>query len=203
VSRIRLWDQGWNCLYDSHTSDLTPEQFMADHDWLNFSEDLDIGTRTTGRMTNVDGKIVRETDFAHLRKILTYPNPLFAEHWTLEDDPFDPSAWGLSAAPEPFPHLTGTPKVDAINRDIALQFQAQSREAWDRFERALVDGLTPHFKALAEAIAKAKPQLDALALVLDDDQPPPPRADGKPHPPKPSRKPPMWAHDPTRSRRKR
>ena len=196
MSRIRLWDENWECLYDSETSDLTPEEFMADHDWLNFREDWDTDTRITGRLVKEHGKVQRRTDAAYLTKVMMTPNPLLAREYEFDD----PSPWRLSPAPEPFPRPN---PVDAINRTVSLQWQAESREAWERAEKVIFSAIVPQLRALGEAIANAKPHLDALTRALDDDQPAPPRADGKPHPPRPSHRPPMWAHDPTRSRRKR
>lgn len=196
--RIRLWDENWECVYDSDTSDLTPEQFMVDHDWLNMSEDRN-GGRKTGRLVNTDGQIDWHENPDYLRKIMNAPNPLLAPEYQFDNQ----SLWSLAAAPDPFPRQAGTIRVDAINRRIALHWPAESREAWERAEKLIFGGIVSQLRALGEAIAKAKPDLDALALALDDDQPPPPRADGKPHPPRPTRNPPMWAHDPTKSRRRR
>lgn len=182
--RIRLWDENWECVYDSDTSDLTPEQFMVDHDWLNMSEDR-----------NGDRKIDWHENPDYLRKIMNAPNPLLAPEYQFDNQ----SPWSLTAAPNPFPRQTGPIEVDEINRQIPLE----SGEAWAQLTRLFGEALGPHFKAMAEAIAKAAPVREDIARAIDPDIPPPPRADGKPQPPRPSRKPPMWAQDPTKSRRRR
>ena len=69
---------------------------------------------------------------------------------------------------------------------------------------ALGKAITPALQQIGDAWRAATPQLRALAEAVDPDfDSRPARADGRPHPPRPSSTPPMWSVNPTQTRRRR
>ncbi|MFF1531461.1 hypothetical protein [Cellulomonas sp. NPDC058312] len=66
--------------------------------------------------------------------------------------------------------------------------------------------LLPFQKAVEQLVSAAQLALVPIKQVADQlgvELPPRPREDGRPHPPRPSTTPPMWAQNPGRTRRNR
>lgn len=69
---------------------------------------------------------------------------------------------------------------------------------------ALAKAITPALRRIGDAWREAMPALTSIAEAVDPDfDSRPARVDGRPHPPRPSSTPPMWAVNPAQTRRRR
>jgi hypothetical protein len=83
------------------------------------------------------------------------------------------------------------------------ELRAEWARLSERFEE-IAEAYRVHFAQVAEAWRAAQPTLRSIAEVVNPDiDLREPRADGKPHPPRPSKKPPMWAIDASKQKRRK